>query len=114
MKALTHHWRAVLSRAALPMLALAASYGVYQYALLYVPAWVAFVQAAAFELVYIGLAVAQGVDTRRARRISAGAVAASIIYNTLAGLFHHVPLGAFALPVYGELAFAALHGLPLA
>lgn len=112
--AIAHHWRAVLSRAALPMLALAASYGVYQYALLYVPAWVAFVQAAAFELVYIGLAVAQGVDTRRARRISAGAVAASIIYNTLAGLFHRVPLDAFALPLAGELAFAALHGLPLA
>lgn len=112
--AVARHWRAVLSRAALPMLALAASYGVYQYARLYVPDWVAFVQAAAFELTYLGLAVAQGVDARRARRISAGAVVTSIIYNTLAGLFHRVPLDAFALPLAGELAFAALHGLPLA
>lgn len=110
----TRHWRAVLSRAALPMLALAASYGVYQYALLYVPGWVAFVQAAAFELTYLGLAVARNVDTHRARRISAGAVVTSIIYNTLAGLFHRVPLASFALPIHGELAFAALHGLPLA
>jgi len=108
------YWRAVLSRSALPMLALAASYGVYQYARLYVPDWVAFVQAAAFELTYLGLAVARNVDTRRARRISAGAVVTSIIYNTLAGLFHRVPLDAFALPLAGELAFAALHGLPLA
>ena len=50
-------WRAVLSRAPLPMLALAASHGVYSYNLLFVPACVALVSAAAFELTYCGLSV---------------------------------------------------------
>jgi hypothetical protein len=111
------NWRTILAHAPLPMLALAASYGVYQYARLYVPDEVAFVQAAAFEMTYIGLTVAELRDPAqrtRARMVSFGAVVTSIIYNTLAGLFHRVPLASFALPVYGELAFAALHGLPLA
>lgn len=109
--------RLILSRASLPMLALAASYGVFKYAELYVPSWVAFIQAAAFEAVYLGLAIAPNFSTyqqRRASAISGGAVVASVLYNTLAGLFHRIPLEQFNLPVYGELAFAALHGLPLA
>lgn len=112
-----HILRLVLSRASLPMLALAASYGVFKYAELYVPSWVAFIQAAAFEAVYLGLSIAPNFSTyqqRRASAISGGAVVASVLYNTLAGLFHRIPLEQFNLPVYGELAFAALHGLPLA
>jgi len=48
-------WRELVSRAALPMLALAASYGVYSFALLFVPQWVAITQAAAFELRHVAL-----------------------------------------------------------
>ncbi|HEU5088204.1 MAG TPA: hypothetical protein VFT99_12190 [Roseiflexaceae bacterium] len=109
--------RTILAHAPLPMLALAASYGVYQYALLYVPNEVALIQAAAFESVYIGLTVANiqdGAPRKRARMVSFGAVATSIIYNTLAGLFHRVPGALVGLPLHGELALAALHGLPLA
>jgi len=46
------NWRGILARLPLPMLALAASYGVYEFARLFVPMWVALVQAAAFELTY--------------------------------------------------------------
>lgn len=110
-------WRGVFARLPLPMLALAASYGVYSFASLFVPFWVAVVQAAAFELTYIGLAVVQGLDgagRRRATLISVGAVVASVAYNTLAGLFHRNPAWLQALPWYAEVALAVLHGAPLA
>lgn len=110
-------WRAVLAALPLPMLALAASYGVYEFAKLFVPPWVAVVQAAAFELTYIGLAVLQGLDERQRRRagvIALGAVVTSIIYNTLAGWFHRQPgLLAGASPI-ADLMLAVLHGAPLA
>lgn len=110
-------WRPLLAALPLPMLALAASYGVYSFALLFVPLWVAVVQAAAFEITYIGLAVIRTLDTRQRRRaglISVGAVLASIVYNTLAGWFHRQPeLLAAATPL-GWLFLAALHGAPLA
>lgn len=110
-------WRSILARAPLPMLALAASWGVYQFALIFTPWWVAVTQAAAFEATYIGLALADDLDTgqrRRATAISIGAVAASVIYNTLAGWFHAQPqllVGASAL---AWLCLAILHGAPLA
>jgi len=111
------NWRATLAALPLPMLALAASFGVYEFALLFVPAWVAFVQAASFELTYIGLAVLQGLDDRQRRRaalISVGAVVTSIIYNTLAGWFHRQPgLLVSASPI-ADLMLAILHGAPLA
>src|SRR5258708_523954 len=87
-------WREGLARLPLPMLALSASYGVYSYALLFVPDWVAVCQAAAFELTYIGLAVTKGLtsqEQKRATSISVGAVIVSILYNSLAGLFHRNP-----------------------
>lgn len=111
------YWRAFLARLPLPMLALAASYGVYSFAGLFVPLWVAVVQAAAFELVYIGLAVQPGLDEkarRRATAISVGAVVVSILYNTLAGLFHRNPAWLAAMPWYAEAGLAVLHGAPLA
>lgn len=110
-------WRGILARLPLPMLALAASYGVYSFALLFVPPLVAGVQAAAFELTYIGLAVTTSLDgaqRKRATTISIGAVVASIVYNTLAGWFHRQPA---LLTAGGDLAwlmFAILHGAPLA
>jgi hypothetical protein len=110
-------WRAFLARLPLPMLALAASYGVYEFARLFVPAWVAIVQAAAFELTYIGLAVQQGMHAeqrQRATAISIGAVVVSILYNTIAGLLHRNPEWVEAAPWYAEVALAVLHGAPLA
>ena len=109
-------WRALLSRAPLPMLALAASHGVYSYNLLFVPPWVALVSAAAFELTYCGLAVVRlnAGQRLRAQRIATSAVAVSIFYNTLAGLFHRRPELLVALPVGLDLVLSVLHGMPLA
>jgi hypothetical protein len=110
-------WRALLARLPLPMLALAASYGVYSFALLFVPQWVAGIQAAAFELTYVGLAVTQGLNAaqrKRATGISIGAVAASIIYNTLAGWFHAQPQLLNSAGAEAWLCLAVLHGAPLA
>jgi hypothetical protein len=113
-------WRGVLARLPLPMLALAASYGVYSFARLFVPDAVAVIQAAAFELTYIGLAVTRTLDSaerKRATLISVGAVVASIVYNTLAGWFHRQPQLLDASNAYADvtwLMFAILHGAPLA
>lgn len=111
------NWRLFLARLPLPMLALAASYGVYSFALLFVPQAVAMIQAAAFELTYIGLAVTQGLNVdqrKRATLISVGAVVASIVYNTLSGWFYRQPeLLSGATPV-AWLMLAILHGAPLA
>jgi hypothetical protein len=114
---LTQNWRGLLAGLPLPMLALAASYGVYSFAQLFVPQWVAVIQAAAFELVYIGLAVLIGLDERQRRRagaISIGAVVVSILYNSLAGLFHRRPELLNALPWWGDAILSVFHGLPLA
>lgn len=109
--------RTILARLPLPMLALAASYGVYSFALLFVPPIVAGIQAAAFELTYIGLAVTQGLTAdqrKRATSISIGAVVASIVYNTLAGWFARMPQLLDAASPIAWLCFAVLHGAPLA
>ncbi len=108
--------RAFFAAAPLPMLALAASYGVYSFNILFVPQWVALVSAAAYELTYVGLAVVQvQADQRiRARWISLGAVVVSICYNTLAGLFHREPALLEAAPLWANVALALLHGAPLA
>jgi hypothetical protein len=111
------HWRAVLPRLPLPTLALAASYGVYAFSRLFVPEWVAVTQAAAFELTYIGLAAATDLGAasrRRAAMVSVAAVVVSIIYNTLAGLFHRNPDWLDTLDPWHEWGLAVLHGAPLA
>lgn len=110
-------WRDFLARLPLPMLAFSASYGVYSYALLYVPDWVAVAQAAAFELTYIGLAVTRSLNEgqrRRATAISIGAVVVSVLYNSLAGLFHRQPEVLHHLGSTAEIILAVLHGAPLA
>lgn len=116
-RAIARHWRPVLAALPLPMLALAASYGVYSFALLFVPPWVALAQAAAFELTYVGLAVVRSLDARqrgRASSISIGAVLASVIYNTLAGWFERQPQLLIDASPISWLFLAALHGAPLA
>ena len=108
--------RAFFAAAPLPMLALAASYGVYSFNILFVPQWVALVSAAAYELTYVGLAVlhVQNDQRIRARWISLGAVVVSIAYNTLAGLFHREPALLDGAPLWANVALALLHGAPLA
>jgi hypothetical protein len=110
-------YRPLFARLPLPMLALAASYGVYRFALLFVPAWVAVVQAAAFELTYIGLASQANLSEGargRATAISIGAVVVSIVYNALAGLFDRNPEWLANLSAPYEWGMAVLHGAPLA
>jgi hypothetical protein len=114
--AIKQHWRGVLAVLPLPTLALAASYGVYTFNLLFVPQWVALVSAAAFELTYVGLAVARlGTgQRRRASVIAASAVVVSILYNVAAGLFHLRPELLANATLVGAVVLAILHGLPLA
>lgn len=114
---LRHHWRDVMARLPLPTLALAASYGVYSYALLFVPWWVAVIQAAAFELTYLGLStvdVPERWRRRRAAAISLAAVSVSVVYNSAAGYFHRNPAALSGLSFVEELALAVAHGAPLA
>lgn len=111
---LARHWRTVLPRLPLPMLALAASYGVFSFNSLFVPTWVALVSAAAFELTYVVIAAVATPDRRRATVIAVSAVAVSILYNTLAGLFHIRPALLVGRPLVADVALAVLHGLPLA
>lgn len=109
-------WRTIIARAPLPMLALAASYGVWSFNLLFVPWWVALIGAAAFEATYVGLAVARvsDHDRKRAGWIAASAVAVSVIYNVASGLFHRRPELLDAPPLWLDAALAVMHGLPLA
>lgn len=111
------HWRSILAHLPLPMLGLAASYGVYSFALLFVPQFFALAQAAAFELTYIGLAVVDAPELARrsrAARISVAAVAVSVVYNSAAGYFHRNPLALSGLSFWEELGLAVVHGAPLA
>jgi len=117
MQWLRSHWRAVLARLPLPMLALAASWGVYSFAALYVPWPIAVIQAAAFELTYIGLAISRDMtdaQRRRATGISIGAVVVSVLYNSIDGFFARNPALLAGLPPWAEAIGAVLHGAPLA
>jgi sulfite exporter TauE/SafE len=98
------------------MLALAASYGVFNFARLFVPFWVAVIQAAAFELVYIGMAVTPltNAQRQRANLIALGAVVVSMAYNSLDGLFHRRPELLADTPLWADVILALLHGVPLA
>lgn len=117
MQRITQNWRSVLARLPLPTLALAASYGVYSFSALFVPIWVAIIQATAYELTYIGLAIVdvpEKARRRRAIRISLSAVAVSVVYNSAAGYYARNPQDLIGLPWQGELALAVAHGAPLA
>lgn len=108
----------------LPMLGVPASYGVYHFATLFAPWWVAVVEACAFEATYIGLAAANSLPKElrgQARRISLGAVGVSVLYNTIAGAVWRSPEMFERLKVSGEMwefglfwFLALAHGAPLA
>lgn len=107
----------------LPLLGIPASYGVYHFALQFVPQWVAVVEAGAFEATYIGLAAANSLPKElrgQATRISWGAVWVSVIYNTIAGALSREPELFNQLQsadTFGAVLFwllALVHGAPLA
>lgn len=111
------NWRGFFAVLPLPMLGLAASYGVYRFALVFVPAWVAIITASSFEFVYIGLAVYDRfteAQRREALHISLGAVVVSVLYNTLDGVFHRRPWLLDGMPWWADVLLALVHGLPLA
>lgn len=116
-KFIARNWRGFLARLPLPMLGLAASYGVYRFALLFVPGWVAIVTASSFEFVYIGLAVYDKFGERERKSalyVSLAAVVTSILYNVLDGFFHRRPDLLAGLPWFADLMLSVVHGAPLA
>jgi len=101
----------------LPMLGLAASYGVYFFASQFVPIYIAVIEACAFELTYIGLASMKGLNKERrsyARKVSVGAVVVSIIYNTISAAMHQDPNLLDNLNWFWFWVLSVLHGAPLA
>jgi hypothetical protein len=114
--AVKQNYRSIFALLALLTLALSASYGVYTFQVLFVPEWVAITSAASFELTYIGLALAEITlsSKQRAMLISLGAVAVSIIYNSLSAFVHLAPNLLDKSNIYVAGALALLHGLPLA
>lgn len=106
--------RDLLARAPLPLLALSAAWGVWQFQMLFTPAWVAALSAVAFEAVYVSLSFAAVPDARRATAISVSAVAVSVLYNTLSSLFHLRPALLDGRALWLDMALAVLHGAPLA
>lgn len=110
-------WRIVLSRLSLPLLAVPASYGVYTFSSVFVPERVAQFNAAAFEMVYIGLAVAplRHDQTRKADIIAWCAVFVSVVYNWLAGWFYINPgMQQWFMSDWQAAILALLHGAPMA
>ena len=100
---------------ALLMLGLSASHGVYQFGLLYVSPLFALITAAAFELTYIGLSVitvATDKSQHKATLVARGAMFVSVAYNVISGYLHRNPIDRF--DIWVEVAFAFLHGAPLA
>lgn len=117
-------WFRVFSALPLVMLGISASYGVFHFATHFIPVWVAVVEAMAFEATYIRLGLISALNEKEkdlATRVSLGAVAVSVLYNTIAG----------AMVVYPELlvdltptgggwwsflfwVVCSLHGAPLA
>lgn len=87
-------WRDVLATLPLPMLGLAASFGVFYFASNFVPVWFAIIEAAAFELTYIGLSAVKGLDEKQRKKalgVAIGAVLVSVIYNTISAALHQQP-----------------------
>ena len=106
--------REILPIIPLPMLGLAASWGVYHFAKQFAPVPVAVVECTAFEFVYIGLAFAKLNDKQRKRAnwISIGAVVVSVIYNVLSGaMFQKIDL--FVDPTWIWI-MSIIHGMPIA
>lgn len=121
-----HHTRLFRIFSALPlvMLGISASYGVFHFATHFIPTWVAVVEAMAFEATYIRLGLLSALNENEkalATRVSLGAVAVSVLYNTIAGAMYVYPELLESLTPNGggwwSLLFwvvCSLHGAPLA
>ena len=105
---------ALLRAVPLLMLASSAAYGVAMFQALFVPWYVAWLSAAAFECTYAFLAFLRTPDTRRAMWLSLAAVGVSVVYNTLSSLFHIRPALLVDRPLWSDVVLAVLHGAPLA
>lgn len=106
--------RWVFERLPLPMLALSAAYGVWAFNALFLPEPFALISASAFELVYISLSIARVHERRKATMVAASAVAVSVVYNSLSGLFHLRPSLLIDTPLWADITLSVLHGAPLA
>lgn len=107
----------LLQSSSLPMLGLAASYGVFVFASHFFPPIVAIIEAGAFELTYIGLATMKGLSEKQkmtARNVAVGALVTSIVYNTLAGALIMEPSIFDDLNPFSFWLVAIVHGAPLA
>lgn len=107
----------ILQSSSLPMLGLAASYGVYVFSSHFFPPAIAMIEASAFELTYIGLSTMKGLSDRQkkvAKNVSIGALVTSVIYNTLAGALIMKPEIFDDLNVFCFWLVALIHGAPLA
>jgi hypothetical protein len=115
MKEMQERALGCLPYAALFALGLSASFGVYQFGLLYVPWYVSLITAAAFELTYVGLSVItirNSQERDKATWVARGAVFVSVAYNVISGYLHRNPITRFDW--WLEIVFALLHGAPLA
>jgi len=110
-------WAKVAAISPLPVLGLVASYGVFSFALHFVPFWMALLEAASFEVIYIALAALSGLDEgqrRRAKVVSLGALIVSVAYGSIAAALHLVGGDTMeSLPLSWVITFAALHGIPV-
>lgn len=118
-------WKKVLPVLPLPMLGLAASWGVYHFSAHFVPPIVAIAECAGFELVYVGLAFTKSLreDLRkRVLKVSLSAVAVSVVYNSISAALYAKTEGDMSesikivqsLPAFLFWMGAILHGAPLA
>jgi DNA-binding CsgD family transcriptional regulator len=96
------------------MLALSAAYGVWAFNALFLPEPFALISASAFELVYISLSIARVHERRKATLVAASAVAVSVVYNSMSGLFHLRPALLIDTPLWADITLSILHGAPLA
>lgn len=110
-------WVQLMIKAPLPMLALASSYGVYSFSVIFMPWWMALLSSTAFELVYISLAyvtlTSQGMKTE-ANRVAAGSVIVAILYNVIASYLHLRPVDWSQVEVGWVFLLSIVHGAPLA
>jgi hypothetical protein len=110
-------WSEWLMILPLPMLGLAASYGVYVFAVQFAPDFVAIGEAGAFELIYISLAVFKKLNKgqrKKAMRVSVGAVGVSVIYNVIASMIHFDPVWISTLGSGWIWLLCFIHGVPMA
>ncbi|NNJ13681.1 hypothetical protein EKD04_025480 [Chloroflexales bacterium ZM16-3] len=108
-------WRSLISTISLPMVALSASFGIYAFSCLFIPPWVAFANAAAFQWFYLGLMIFQLPDDQRHRAAFTMrmAVAISIGDNYLSGLLHFQPERQATLPLMAVGLLCLIHSMPL-